>query len=272
MAVTRNNHYLDNKGLETLWAKIKAGFQAQEAGKGLSTNDYTDADKTKLAGIATGAEVNVQSDWSQTNSSEDDFIKNKPDIYTKTEIDNLLAAGVKYQIVASLPATGVAGTIYLVPSATSTTGDNYDEYIYVPAEGQVAAHFEKIGTTQADLSNVVKVPTAGTAVGDATHPAYVNSSGTATAGSQYAGGTKVTLNGTDSGADAISIYAATSVGTAGQYLKSSGSGAPVWETFDSSPTSASTNGITSGAVYTALDGKVNTADFITDTEIDTICV
>jgi len=31
----------------------------KEAGKGLSTNDYTDADKTKLAGIASGAEVNV---------------------------------------------------------------------------------------------------------------------------------------------------------------------------------------------------------------------
>jgi len=29
------------------------------AGKGLSTNDYTDAEKTKLAGIASGAEVNV---------------------------------------------------------------------------------------------------------------------------------------------------------------------------------------------------------------------
>jgi hypothetical protein len=33
-------------------------------GKGLSTNDYTTAEKEKLAGIASGAEVNVQSDWS----------------------------------------------------------------------------------------------------------------------------------------------------------------------------------------------------------------
>ena len=33
-------------------------------GKGLSTNDYTTAEKQKLAGIATGAEANVQSDWS----------------------------------------------------------------------------------------------------------------------------------------------------------------------------------------------------------------
>ena len=34
-------------------------------GKGLSTNDYTTAEQTKLAGIETGAEVNVQSDWNE---------------------------------------------------------------------------------------------------------------------------------------------------------------------------------------------------------------
>ena len=36
------------------------------------------SDKTKLEGIEAGAEANVQSDWSQTTSSADDFIKNKP--------------------------------------------------------------------------------------------------------------------------------------------------------------------------------------------------
>ena len=50
----------------------------KETGKGLSTNDYTTAEKTKLDGIATGAEVNVQSDWSVSNSSSDAYIKNKP--------------------------------------------------------------------------------------------------------------------------------------------------------------------------------------------------
>ena len=45
-------------------------------------SNYTSAEKTKLAGIASGAEVNVQSDWNQSNSSADDFIKNKPTIPT----------------------------------------------------------------------------------------------------------------------------------------------------------------------------------------------
>lgn len=47
-------------------------------GKGLSTNDYTTNEKTKLAGIASGAEVNVQSDWNVTDTGSDSFIKNKP--------------------------------------------------------------------------------------------------------------------------------------------------------------------------------------------------
>jgi hypothetical protein len=43
-------------------------------------NNYTTTEKNKLSGIEVGAEVNVQSDWNQTDSSTDDFIKNKPDI------------------------------------------------------------------------------------------------------------------------------------------------------------------------------------------------
>lgn len=38
------------------------------------------SDKTKLNGIASGAEVNVQSDWNQTTTTADDYIKNKPTI------------------------------------------------------------------------------------------------------------------------------------------------------------------------------------------------
>jgi hypothetical protein len=53
-------------------------------GKGLSTNDYTTDEKNKLSGIAAGAEVNVQSDWNQTDDTQDDYIKNKPAIPTKT--------------------------------------------------------------------------------------------------------------------------------------------------------------------------------------------
>ena len=52
------NKYLNDTGLTYFYNKLKTIFQLQESGKGLSTNDYTTAEKTKLSGIATGAEVN----------------------------------------------------------------------------------------------------------------------------------------------------------------------------------------------------------------------
>lgn len=56
-----------------------SGKVDKETGKGLSSNDYTDAEKTKLSGIAAGAEVNVQPDWQQSDNTKDDYIKNKPE-------------------------------------------------------------------------------------------------------------------------------------------------------------------------------------------------
>lgn len=65
------------------------------SGKGLSSNDFTDADVAKLSGIAEGAEVNVQSDWDQTNTSADDFIKNKPSLLELGETSSTAYPGDK---------------------------------------------------------------------------------------------------------------------------------------------------------------------------------
>ena len=51
-------------------------------GYALSKNDFTDALKTKLDGIAAGAEVNVNADWNA--ASGDAQILNKPSIPSKT--------------------------------------------------------------------------------------------------------------------------------------------------------------------------------------------
>lgn len=74
--------YLDYAGLAYFWSKLKAYFVKQETGKGLSTNDFTTELKTKLEGIAAGADVNVQSDWNQADNTADDYIKNKPTFKT----------------------------------------------------------------------------------------------------------------------------------------------------------------------------------------------
>lgn len=61
-------------------------------GKGLSTNDFTNADKTKLDGIESGAEANVQADWTQTDTTADDYIKNKPTIPSPVTVDQTYSA------------------------------------------------------------------------------------------------------------------------------------------------------------------------------------
>ena len=50
---------VDDNGLLYILQKIKGLFVQKETGKGLSSNDYTSAEKTKLGGVATGAQVNV---------------------------------------------------------------------------------------------------------------------------------------------------------------------------------------------------------------------
>lgn len=45
-------------------------------------NNFTTQEKDKLNGIASGAEVNVQSNWDETDTSSDSFIQNKPTIPT----------------------------------------------------------------------------------------------------------------------------------------------------------------------------------------------
>lgn len=59
IVVDDSNRFLDKSGLAYFWSKLKSFFVAKETGKGLSTNDFTTAEKTKLSGIETGAEVNV---------------------------------------------------------------------------------------------------------------------------------------------------------------------------------------------------------------------
>lgn len=65
-------------------------------------------DKAKLDGIASGAEVNVQSDWNQSNSTEDDYIKNKP---TVPSFNDIYPVGSIYMSVNNTnPGTLFGGT------------------------------------------------------------------------------------------------------------------------------------------------------------------
>ena len=58
-----------------------------------------------------------------------------------------------YEVVTTLPTTGVKGKIYLVAVTGPQTQNIYDEYIWIGDK------YEKLGTTQLDLSNYVNATT-----------------------------------------------------------------------------------------------------------------
>lgn len=129
-------------------------------------NNYTTAEKNKLSGITAGAQVNkIESikvnGIAQTITSKavdiavptnNNQLTNGAGYQTASEVQTAINSaisgitGIDFQVVASLPATGIKGVIYLI--SNSGTGTNiYDEYIWV------TNRFEKIGTTEIDLSN-----------------------------------------------------------------------------------------------------------------------
>ena len=141
------------------------------AGKGLSTEDYTSAEKTKLGGIAEGAQVNVVTNASSTGSGAaqtmtvskgstnyttytkaalDSSLGAKADassVYTKTEIDQKLPGATNYK--------GTKATTSALPSSGNATGDVW----HVTADGSEWAWngsaWEELGTA-IDLSGYVE--------------------------------------------------------------------------------------------------------------------
>lgn len=177
--------YVNADGLLYLWTKIKARFVAQEAGKGLSSNDFTTDEKTKLTGIEAGAQVNTVSDVTVNGVSVVTSKKAAITTPTKTsdltndsgyqtasqvtaaitgqgyqtaeQVNSAIASklsgmtGITFSVVESLPETGKAGTIYL--KSNGGAGENvYNEYIWLSD----ASKYEELGTASPDLSGYVK--------------------------------------------------------------------------------------------------------------------
>ena len=108
---------LDQTSLGLIFKQIKDKMVQKESGKGLSTNDYTTAEKNKLAGIAAGAEVNVQSDWNAT--SGDALILNKPTIPSKTSD---LTNDSGFITTGDIPEGAAASTTTPKMAGTAATG------------------------------------------------------------------------------------------------------------------------------------------------------
>ncbi|WP_407447875.1 hypothetical protein [Fibrobacter sp.] len=115
----------------------------KETGKGLSTNDFTTAEKNKLAGIASGAEVNVQSDWNQVTTTADDYIKNKPQNLVQdasyVHTDNNYTTADKDKVASAVQPDNAGLTDYYEIEVTTSTGGVVDNDTYAAISASISA-------------------------------------------------------------------------------------------------------------------------------------
>lgn len=230
---------------------IKAALDAKVpavSGKGLSTNDYTTAEKAKVGNLPDNANTTFA---------------------TKTELTNAVSSVYKYK--------GTKATYSALPTSGNTVGDVYNveaAYGNVPAGtnyawngsawdalGGTVTGFVKDTTTvngkpltsnvTLSASDVNAVPTA-RKVNNKALSADITLSA-ADVGALPAGGTAVKATADANGNNIVNTYATKTELTNG--LAGKQASLVVGTNLDSTPTSGSTNPMTSGGAYTALATK-----------------
>lgn len=148
--MANNKKLLDENGLLYFWQKIVNKFVAKVDGKGLSTNDYTTEEKTKLSGIAEGANNTTVTD-NLTSDSATDALSAKQGKELKRQID---------AINTGMEDLG-AGDMLKSKYDTDNNGqvDKADDADKLG--GQVPSHYAKAS----DLNSYVPTANIGTANG-----------------------------------------------------------------------------------------------------------
>ena len=239
-------------------------------GKGLSSNDYTSDEKTKLANIASGAQVNVL-EGVQVNGSSVSPVNKIANISVPSatsDLDNdsgfITASDVPEGAAASTTIPAMDGTAATGSETTFARGDHVH-----PSDTSKQAKITSSGMLKGDGNGGVSAAVAGadyqeplTAGTDYAEPSDIpdasNSNpvmdGIAAAGSSSDYAREDHVHPSDTSRQAKI--------TASGLLKGNGSGgvsaavagtdyqAPL--TFDNSPASGSNNPITSGGVYAAI--------------------
>ena len=144
---------LDNNGLLYLMTLLKPYIDA--AGEDnvieiIQKNGVNLTVQNKTVNIPIPTDADIQSLIATALANGSDPYQTDSDV--QDAIDAALAdiTGIDFEIVSTLPASGVKGVIYLVGDASP-----YDEYIWIEPTGGTA-HFEQIGSTSIDLSGYVQ--------------------------------------------------------------------------------------------------------------------
>ena len=192
------------------------------------------------------------------------------EVYTKIEVDQRIANAVKgsFRAVDELPQPpreSLLGYIYLVPSEDPGMSNAKDEWIVIEENGVYS--WERIGKTEIDLSGYLQL-SGGTMTGDldlggnaikdgGTRLLKKNQDGAPEIGTLgsgdtvHIGGRSVSRKGTD-GEKTMLDTGAQSLSDSEKAQVRTNIGAQEVLTFDTEPVEGSTNPITSGGVYDAL--------------------
>lgn len=133
------------------------------AGKQLSTEDYTTAEKSKLATLEPLTIKSIKVNNSALTPDGSKAVNIDLTKYAiKTEVTQEIAEAVSgiegfdAQVVEELPQTGKKGILYLVANSSEEDKNAYDEYLWLTDK------YEKLGTRNIDLSQYAlksEVPT-----------------------------------------------------------------------------------------------------------------
>jgi len=96
----------------------------KETGKGLSTNDYTTGEKTKLAGIAEGAEVNEIEGIKVNNTTVNPDVNKVVNITVPTTAVDVSALPNTTKYAAALSLTINSSTFVMTGQLKDQNGDN----------------------------------------------------------------------------------------------------------------------------------------------------
>jgi hypothetical protein len=214
----------------------------------------TAAKVTKLDGIETGAQVNVQADWNETDPTSDKYIENKPTIPTSVN-DGILSFYYNNEAnptvtfsanQASNESVNIQTICYGVCSTSASTAKKTvspPPVNFFNAGAKVSIKFTYANTAREPTLDITAEENAiRIAFEDGTLPTSNEALALWSAGEivdfiydgtywciQKEFGTEVTLNGSNKKGTTASFYAPTSAGTSGYILKSNGNGAPSWE-------------------------------------------
>ena len=182
-----------------------------------ATQSLTDAQKTQ-ARTNIGAGTSNFTGYTDTNKLSTDYINNKAGWTSVTETT-----------VSGWGFTKNVGTVTSVRVQTGTglsSSTSTAQTSTLNTTISIADGYKLLTTNEYNTLNNKqdKISSSGTTI----KPVYFSSDGVVSACLNYAGGTKVTLNGTEHKGTVATMYAPTTAGTSGYSLKSNGSGAPRW--------------------------------------------